>query len=105
MSQSRKKSTQSKPARVPSLLVLLGIVLAGVAALFAWSAIADSNAKSNPLPVEVNGQPKFAVDPAQIDLGDVRLGQTVQAEFKLGNTGDQPLRFTQVPIIQVVEGC
>jgi len=90
---------------VPSWLVLLGIVLAGVAALFVWSAIDDSNAKVNKAPVEVNGRPKFVADQAQIDLGDVRLGRTVQAEFKISNAGDQPLRFTKAPIIQVVEGC
>jgi hypothetical protein len=105
MSQSKKKHTQSKQPKVPSWLVLLGIVLVGIAALFAWSAIADSDAKSKRGPVQVNGRAKFVADPAQIDLGDIRLGRTVQAEFKLSNTGDQPLSFTEVPIIQVVEGC
>ena len=105
MSQSKKKRAQPKNPKVPSWLVLLGIVLAGVAALFAWSAIADGNAKPNRMPVETNGRPKFVADQAHIDLGDVQLGRTVQAGFKLSNTGDQPLRFTQVPIIQVVEGC
>jgi hypothetical protein len=47
----------------------------------------------------------LVVDKTQINLGDVKLGETVQAAFKISNAGDQPLRFTQVPIIQVVEGC
>lgn len=105
MSQSKKNRSQTKQPKVPSWLVLLGIVIAGVAALFAWSFV-DSNAKSNTsVPIEAKGRPKFVADQAQIDLGDVRLGRTVQAEFKFSNTGDQPLSFTQAPIIQVVEGC
>jgi hypothetical protein len=57
------------------------------------------------VPIEAQGRAKLVVDKTQINLGDVKLGETVQAAFKISNAGDQPLRFTQVPIIQVVEGC
>jgi hypothetical protein len=29
----------------------------------------------------------------------------VQVEYQLTNVGDKPLRFTQDPYIEVVEGC
>jgi hypothetical protein len=106
MSQAKNKHTVRKKAGVPAWLVLLGLVVAGMAALFAWSFI-DNNNKlgARTVPVEVKGSAKFVAEPAQIDLGDVKLGQTVEVSFKVGNAGDQPLQFTQVPIIQVVEGC
>ena len=105
MSQSKKKHAQSKKPIVPAWLVLLGILLAGVAALFAWSYIDSNNKASTLVPIQAQGRAKFVADKAQINLGNVKLGETAQAEFKISNAGDQPLRFTQVPIIQVVEGC
>jgi hypothetical protein len=55
--------------------------------------------------VEVTGQSRLKVDREAIDFGDVRLGQTVEAEFVLTNVGDQPLQLTQAPYVEVVEGC
>ncbi len=55
--------------------------------------------------IEVNGAASLKVDKEQVDLGDVRLGQTVQVSFQLTNVGDQPLRFSEQPYIEVVEGC
>jgi len=55
--------------------------------------------------IEVTGQPRLKVDNDAIDFGDVRLGRTVEATFVLTNVGDQPLRLTQAPYIEVVEGC
>ena len=57
------------------------------------------------VPVEVQGQPSLKVDNDQLDFGDVKLGQTVTAAFTLTNVGDQTLRITQEPYIQVLEGC
>ncbi len=33
------------------------------------------------------------------------LGQTVEVSFQVSNAGDQPLRFSQAPYIEVLEGC
>jgi hypothetical protein len=54
---------------------------------------------------QVSGGPALQVDQEKIDLGDVPLGQTVSAQFEITNVGDQPLRFTQKPYIQVAAGC
>jgi Lon protease-like protein len=55
--------------------------------------------------IEVSGQPRLRVDRELIDLGDVRLGQAVEVAFVLTNVGDQPLRVTDAPYAEVVEGC
>ena len=55
--------------------------------------------------IEVNGSPSMKVDKEQVDLGDVKLGQTVEVTFQVTNVGDQPLRFEEQPYIEVVEGC
>jgi cell division septal protein FtsQ len=55
--------------------------------------------------IDVTGAPSLKADQEQIDLGDVPLGQTVQVSFRLTNVGDQPLRFSEKPYIEVVEGC
>ena len=55
--------------------------------------------------IEVQGTPSLKVDKEQVDLGDVTLGQTVKVSFHLTNVGDQPLRFSEQPYVEVVEGC
>jgi hypothetical protein len=45
------------------------------------------------------------VDQEKVDLGIVKLGQTVDVKFKLTNVGDQTLRFSKAPYIEVLEGC
>lgn len=55
--------------------------------------------------IEVNGAPSLKVDREQVDLGNVQLGQTVEVTFRVTNVGDQPLRFSEQPYIEVLEGC
>lgn len=55
--------------------------------------------------IEVNGAPSLKVDREQVDLGNVQLGQTVEVSFRVTNVGDKPLRFSEQPYIEVLEGC
>jgi hypothetical protein len=55
--------------------------------------------------IDVHGAPSLKVDKEKVDLGDVQLGQTVKVSFSLSNVGDQPLRFSDQPTVDVVEGC
>jgi len=55
--------------------------------------------------IEVQGAASLKVDKEQVDLGDVQLGQTVKVSFQVTNVGDQPLRFSDQPYVEVVEGC
>ncbi len=51
------------------------------------------------------GGPRLAVDRNRIDLGDVKLGSTVQAAFQLTDAGDRPLSIMEKPSVEVLEGC
>jgi hypothetical protein len=103
MSQKKsKRSVRREPAAPPKalLLVLGGVVLIGLAAFAAWRA--RPAPKVTP---EVTGAPRLKADRQEADLGDVPLGQTVRVSFELTNVGDRPLRFTDVPYVEVVAGC
>lgn len=92
---SRKKTT---PPIWPIAGVILGLVLLVGAG---WALLGQSPKAA----IEVTGKPSLKVDQTTLDLGQQTLGNTVQVEFKLTNVGDQPLRFTEAPYIEVVEGC
>ncbi len=97
----RKKVTQQRQRRLGQVLVGIGgVLLLGVLALWLWPLAKPSSAKP-----EVTGATALKPDKEKIDLGDVRLGNTVSASFQLTNVGDKPLHFTKKPYIQVVEGC
>jgi hypothetical protein len=86
----------------PLLFTLGGLVLIAAALFVVWK----SNQPSNPqVPIEVEGAPTLKVDQEKIDFGDVPLNQTVTATFQLANVGDETLRFSGKPYIEVVEGC
>jgi hypothetical protein len=55
--------------------------------------------------IEVKGAPALQVDKEKVDFGNVTLGQTVEVKFEVANVGDQPLRFTKKPYVEVIEGC
>ena len=107
MSQKKRSvrgaSKQHRKAVPPGLLwiVLGGILLVGLAVL----VIVAFTPSAPPAAVEVSGAPSLKVDQEKVDLGTVQLGQTVSVSFELANAGDQPLRVTKSPYVEVVEGC
>ncbi|MBL8046730.1 MAG: hypothetical protein JNL09_09325 [Anaerolineales bacterium] len=104
MANKHRKATTSVGAKtgVQTWQVVVGVlalVAVGVAAFLLNSA-------SQPkVEVTVQGAPSLSVDRNKIDFGDVKLGQTVEASFVVANVGDKPLRFSEPPYVQVVEGC
>lgn len=86
--------------------VFLSLALGGVFMIGAAFLLLRGNQNSQPLAaIEAHATPSLKVDKNQVDLGDVKLGQTVQVSFRLTNVGDQPLRFSEQPYIEVVQGC
>lgn len=104
MSQSKSKRYSRKPNRqkrkwLPILLALGGLLLVGLAFL---------SLRQDPAPeaaIKVTGAPRLKVDQEQVDLGDLKFNQLAKVSFRLTNVGDQTLRFTKDPYIEVVEGC
>lgn len=103
MTKHSQKVAAIKQPRLPIWLPL--IIVAGVI-LIAVIAIGGSNnsTPANYVP-EVKGAPALKIDKEKVDLGDVKLGQTVTVLFDVTNVGDQPLRFQEAPYVEVIEGC
>ena len=97
-----KTKIKPKPKRslLPLWLALAGL---GLIILAGW-AISNGNnqPKAN---IEVKGAPRLKVDKDTIDHGDVTLGNQISDVVLVTNVGDQPLRFAEVPYLEVKEGC
>lgn len=95
---SKKRHRQNK-RWLPVLLALGGVLLLSLAFL---AFRRDPTPKAA---IEVTGAPSLQVDQEIIDLGDMKFNQPAQVSFQITNVGDQTLRFTKDPYIEVVEGC
>ena len=80
-------------------MALAGAAILLIAAFFAFQK------KPTSFTPEVTGSPSLKADKEKVDLGDVKLGQTVEVSFEIINVGDQPLIFSKAPYIEVKEGC
>jgi archaellum component FlaG (FlaF/FlaG flagellin family) len=102
MKPSKEFDTAPKSAAARKLPAWLALVLvfavAGIG-LLVWAASQPAYAP------EVTGRPNFAIDNTLLDYGTVRNNTSVNAVFRVRNTGDQPLIITNQPHVQVVEGC
>jgi hypothetical protein len=95
------RSARQAPSRPWALLLAVG-GLALIAA--AWWSLSGSTSRGK-TPLEVSGAPSLKVNQEKVDLGNVKLGEWVTVSFELSNAGDQPLRFTEQPFIEVAAGC
>ena len=98
-SASKGKQNQGKNSKLPLFLLLGGALILLIVAFFAFQKKAPSYIS------EVSGVPSLKTDKDKIDLGDVKLGKTVQVAFEFTNIGDKPLQFSKAPYIEVLEGC
>ena len=99
--KASKKIEPQPPKKFPlwlPLIIIAGVVLIAV-------ALISSNQLTSTLVPQVSGAPALQVDKEKVDFGTVTLGQTVEVKFEVTNVGDQPLRFTKKPYVEVVEGC
>ncbi len=96
---SKRKNRQK--SSLPMILMIAGGLTLLVGALY----LLVGNGNQPKAVVTVKGAPSLKVDQDQIDLGNKKLGETVQTGFILSNVGDQSLKLTEAPYIEVVEGC
>ncbi len=92
----RGKNQQSKK---PLILIIGGAVLLIAAVVFAFAQ------PPQPAIDTAGGTPKIKADKELVDLGDQKLGNTVQVSFTITNEGNGTLRFTKEPYVEVKEGC
>ncbi len=101
-----KKSQTPAIARWGAVLAMVaGVVVLAVAGFLLFGGNGAVNGSSANFTPEAKGAPRLRADKQKVDLGNVKLGQTVQVSFDIANTGDQPLRFVKDPFVEVVEGC
>ena len=100
--QVKRKTNSRKRSRNigPIWLALGGVLVIGLAFL-----LYQANKPAPKAPVEVKGSASLKVDKDKIDLGNEKLGNTVAVSFDVTNVGDQPLRFSEQPYVEVKEGC
>jgi hypothetical protein len=102
-SEKTKRAVLRRQRRRYTSLALVGL---GGLLLVALAVFIIKNNQPGPkVPVEVSGSPRLKVDKEKVDLGDVKLGKVVEVAFTLSNVGDTPLKVSEAPYIEVVEGC
>ncbi len=94
----KRPQPKPKPSLVPYILVVGGVALLGLTAYLLWGGAPK-------VAVEVQGAPALKANREAVNLGEVKLGQTVEVSFQIANVGDQPLRFAEKPYVEVREGC
>ena len=101
--KASKKIAPSPRQKFPLWLPL--IIVAGVALIVVALISSSSGQSASTSTPQVNGSPALQVDKEKVDFGNVTLGETVEVKFEVANVGDQPLRFTKKPYVEVIEGC
>ncbi len=98
--ERRRKQREQKQKlwRTIPLVIIALLAVVGVGLIVYGKTQATANVQG------VNG-PRLQVDRDQIDFGDVHLGNTVRASFKVTNAGDGTLTLNVPKVATVVEGC
>ena len=104
---SRKSRKYRRQKRFPIFWVLAigGLLLVAGAILLSRPGGTSRGGTATLAPIQVQGQSSIRVDQQEINFGDVKLNVQKTFTITVTNVGDQPLRFTEAPYIEVVEGC
>ncbi len=103
MARHRTKLPQRKAVKKTLPIWLL---IGGISLILILSAVFLSGLRRQNAGIEVTGAPKIRVDQDVYDYGTVKLGGVpIRTVVQITNVGDQTLRFTEAPYIEVLEGC
>lgn len=98
--QERRRKKRQRNTLIAVIAGGLLLVTSGIfIAKNAWENKAD------PSLIEVSGQPSLKVDKEMIDYGDVKLNTNLTFAFQLTNVGDETLKISETPYVEVAEGC
>jgi len=98
--QERHRKERQRKVLIAMLAGGLLLIISG--GFFAKNALEN---RADPSLIEVSNQPSLKVDQEMIDYGDVKLNTNLTFALELTNVGDQSLRITDAPYVEVVEGC
>ena len=97
---------KTTPRLQPVWLAIIGTALLGGLVLLIVGLINRSGGNTDPnFKAEVSGAPRVAVAQDTVDHGNVKLGTTVESDYKIRNVGDKDLVILGEPQVEVVEGC
>jgi hypothetical protein len=100
--RSRRRGSTQAQSYLPLIIAIGGLLLVGAALFAFWKG---QQPASQSAAIKVTGRPSLEVDRDLVDFGEVPLDQVISVDFELANVGDQPLKFTAKPYVEVVEGC
>lgn len=78
-----------------------------IAFIVITASIPLANAIFSPkVTIEVFGNPRIMVDRNYFDYGNVKNGGVpINTSIRITNIGDKPLSFTEMPYLELIEGC
>ena len=100
--QHQQRQLKKNQRNILFFMVVGGLLLIVAAIIIGQSAWTN---RSDSLLIEVSGKPSLKVDQELIDYGDVKLNTNLTFELQLTNVGDQPLKISETPYVEVKEGC
>lgn len=97
----RKQRQQSKNRQKLIWTIGMGalVVLSVV-----FTLVKNTN-RINPALIEVEGRPAIKVEQELIDYGYKKWNTNLTFDIKVTNVGDQTLRLSETPYVEVLEGC
>ena len=102
MSKKLRKKRQQRKKRQKMIWMISAGLLLVVSAVFVF--VKNAN-RINPELIEVQGRPAVKVDQELIDYGYKKWNTNLAFEINVTNVGDQTLRFSEKPYVEVLEGC
>lgn len=101
MSKKFKKLRQQRRRQKLIWTISAGLLLV-VSAVFIFVL---NSSRINPELIEVQGRPAIKVDQELFDYGYKKWNTTAAFDITVTNVGDQTLRFSESPYVEVLEGC
>jgi hypothetical protein len=102
VSRKLKKLRQHKRKRQQLIWAISAGLLLVISAVYIF---VDNARRINPELIEVQGQPAIRVDQELIDYGYKTWNTNLTFDIKVTNVGNQTLRFSETPYVEVLEGC
>ncbi len=106
MANSRER-IQERRRKKQKRYTLIAAIAGGLLLVTAGITIGKSILEKRPDQslIAVSGQPSLKVDQELIDYGDVKFNTNKSFAISLTNVGDEPLQISEVPYVEVREGC